>query len=161
MESISQFRLDLCHPLLQEKIEAMDQVLIAQQIQIRIVQGLRTYAEQDAVFAQRPKVTNARGGYSMHNFGMAVDCVPDLVLGEPWSPDWNTKDDHYARMVAAGVAQGLIAGANWHSLVDMPHFQLANLPVTPTGKMRADFATGGLSYVWEQYDSGTYTETSS
>ena len=44
----------------------------------RIIAGLRTYAEQDALFAQgrtRPgrKVTNAKGGESNHNFGIAFD----------------------------------------------------------------------------------------
>ncbi|MEK4456343.1 M15 family metallopeptidase [Paenibacillus sp. FSL R10-2748] len=44
---------------------------------IVITQGLRTYAEQDALYAQgrngdkRPKVTKVRGGYSNHNFGFA------------------------------------------------------------------------------------------
>lgn len=160
MEAISLGRLEECHPLLREKVMAMDVALLAQQIEIRIVQGLRTYAEQDAIFAQIPKVTNARSGYSMHNFGLAVDCVPDMVFGEPWQPDWSAKDEHYARMVAAGVAQGLVAGANWHTMVDMPHMQLAGLPVTPSDQMRADFAAGGLELVWQQFDSGVYAPSS-
>jgi hypothetical protein len=47
-------------------------------IQIKIISGLRTFAEQDALFAQGRtapgnKVTNARGGFSNHNFGIAFD----------------------------------------------------------------------------------------
>ena len=47
-------------------------------IQIRIISGLRSYAEQNALYAQGRtlagrKVTNARGGYSNHNFGIAFD----------------------------------------------------------------------------------------
>jgi peptidoglycan L-alanyl-D-glutamate endopeptidase CwlK len=43
---------------------------------VRIISGHRSYAEQDALFAQgrsKPgaKVTNARGGQSWHNFGVA------------------------------------------------------------------------------------------
>ena len=47
-------------------------------ITIKIISGLRTYAEQDALYAKGrtapgPKVTNARGGFSNHNFGIAFD----------------------------------------------------------------------------------------
>lgn len=47
-------------------------------IDVRIICGTRTYAEQDALYAQgRTKpgqiVTKAKGGQSNHNFGVAVD----------------------------------------------------------------------------------------
>ena len=49
-------------------------------IYIRITQGLRTIAEQNALYAQGRTtkgnvVTNAKGGYSWHNFGYAIDFV--------------------------------------------------------------------------------------
>jgi hypothetical protein len=58
--------------------------------------------------------------------------------------------------VAAGEAQGLVSGSNWHSLVDWPHFQLGGLPVTPTEQMRQDFYAGGLPLVWQKFDGGVY-----
>jgi peptidoglycan L-alanyl-D-glutamate endopeptidase CwlK len=161
MDAISIQRLAFnIHPALVEKIEAMDQVLLSAQIQIRVVQAFRTYAEQDAIYDQGrttpgPIVTEAIGGYSNHNFGMAVDCMPDLVWGEPWTPDPDGNDMHYAKMVAAAEAQGLVAGAEWHHK-DMPHFQLAEMPATPTDAMRRDFAVGGLPLVWKNADSGAY-----
>lgn len=49
-------------------------------ISIKIISGLRTYAEQDELYAQRRTknkdkniVTNAQGSYSNHNFGIAFD----------------------------------------------------------------------------------------
>ena len=47
-------------------------------IRIKVISGLRTYTEQDELYAQGrtttgPKVTNARGGHSNHNFGIAFD----------------------------------------------------------------------------------------
>src|SRR4051794_29191519 len=47
-------------------------------VEMRVISGTRTYAEQDAHFAKGrtqpgPRVTNARGGYSNHNFGVAWD----------------------------------------------------------------------------------------
>jgi len=46
---------------------------------VRIISGTRTYAEQDTLYRKgrygstENKVTNARGGQSNHNFGMAWD----------------------------------------------------------------------------------------
>ena len=62
------------------------------QFDFEVTQGLRTYAEQDALYAQGRTVpgeivTNAAAGYSWHNFGNAVDLVPeDITIGQP---DWN------------------------------------------------------------------------
>src|SRR6266568_3689055 len=47
-------------------------------ITIKVISGTRTYPEQDALYEQgRSKpgkiVTNARGGHSNHNFGIAFD----------------------------------------------------------------------------------------
>jgi peptidoglycan L-alanyl-D-glutamate endopeptidase CwlK len=45
---------------------------------VKVISGLRTYEEQDALYAEGRttsgyKVTSARGGYSTHNFGIAFD----------------------------------------------------------------------------------------
>jgi peptidoglycan L-alanyl-D-glutamate endopeptidase CwlK len=47
-------------------------------ITIKVISGLRTHEEQNDLYAQGrtkrgPIVTNARGGYSNHNFGIAFD----------------------------------------------------------------------------------------
>jgi peptidoglycan L-alanyl-D-glutamate endopeptidase CwlK len=89
----------------------------------RIIAGLRTYAEQDALFAQgrtRPgrKVTNAKGGESNHNFGIAFDVgvfEGAVYLGE--SP-------RYDVVGALGQEIGLEWGGHWSSMADKPHFQL-------------------------------------
>ena len=90
---------------------------------INIISGLRSYAEQDALYAQGrtragKKVTNARGGYSNHNFGIAFDVglfERNQYLGE--SP-------LYKAVGALGEELGLEWGGNWRTLVDQPHFQL-------------------------------------
>jgi peptidoglycan LD-endopeptidase CwlK len=92
-------------------------------IQIKVISGLRTYAEQNALYAQgrtQPgrKVTNARGGYSNHNFGIAFDVgvfEGTRYLGE--SPK-------YKAVGALGMELGLEWGGSWKSIVDEPHFQL-------------------------------------
>lgn len=90
---------------------------------LNIISGTRSYAEQDALFAQgrtRPGnvVTNARGGYSNHNFGIAFDVglfERNQYLGE--SP-------MYKAVGALGEELGLEWGGNWRTIVDQPHFQL-------------------------------------
>jgi peptidoglycan L-alanyl-D-glutamate endopeptidase CwlK len=92
-------------------------------ITINILSGLRTYAEQDALYAQgRTKpgdiVTNARGGYSNHNFGIAFDV--GVFEGGRYLGD----SPKYKAVGALGVELGLEWGGNWKSIVDQPHFQL-------------------------------------
>ena len=60
-------------------IEECNKVLTGS-AKVRITQGLRTIAEQDALYAKGrttpgKKVTNAKGGQSVHNYGFAVDTV--------------------------------------------------------------------------------------
>lgn len=92
-------------------------------IRIKILSGLRTYAEQDALFAKGrtapgPKVTNARGGYSNHNFGIAFD------VGVFEGARYLGESPKYRAVGALGADLGLEWGGNWKTLVDQPHFQL-------------------------------------
>ena len=92
-------------------------------INIKVISGLRTYAEQNELYAKgRTKpgriVTNARGGYSNHNFGIAFDVgVFDGSSYVPASP-------RYKGVGARGVELGLGWGGNWKTIKDEPHFQL-------------------------------------
>lgn len=66
------------HSEVQPIARALVQKAAQSGIQIKIISGLRTYDEQEALYAQgrsKPgiRVTNARGGYSNHNFGIAFD----------------------------------------------------------------------------------------
>ncbi len=92
-------------------------------ISIRIISGLRSYAEQDALYAQgRTKpgdiITNAHGGYSNHNFGIAFD------VGVYEGTRYRADSPKYAAVGVLGMELGLSWGGTWKSLVDQPHFQL-------------------------------------
>lgn len=92
-------------------------------IRIKIISGFRTYEEQDALYAQGRTaagdvVTNAKAGYSNHNFGIAFDVGVfdgNTYLGE--SPK-------YKAVGVIGMDLGLDWGGSWKTLVDEPHFQL-------------------------------------
>lgn len=122
--------------------------------------GLRTWQEQDALYAQGRTapgkiVTNARGGDSWHCFGLAVDYVLDGDTEKPgvqWS--WNVKVDlnHDGRtdwLDMAEIAEmcGLEAGAYWKSFPDLPHVQ--NRYGLSLMEAKELYRAGGLPAVWE------------
>ncbi len=110
-------------PEVQPIARALIQKSVEMGINIKIISGLRTYEEQDALYAQGRTtpgniVTNARGGHSNHNFGIAFDV--GMFEGNKYLPE-STK---YKVVGALGMDLGLEWGGNWKSIVDQPHFQL-------------------------------------
>ncbi|WP_313636737.1 M15 family metallopeptidase [Paenibacillus sp.] len=103
-------------------------------IPIIVTQGLRTFAEQNALYEQgrtKPgsKVTNARGGHSNHNFGVAIDFA--LLTNEGRAVSWDTKlDDNrngkadWNEVVALAKALGFTWGGDWKTFLDLPHFEM-------------------------------------
>lgn len=92
-------------------------------IKIKVISGLRSYAEQDDLYAQgRTKpgsiVTNVRGGHSNHNFGIAFDI--GVFEGSQYLPE----SPKYKAVGVLGMDLGLEWGGNWKTIVDQPHFQL-------------------------------------
>ena len=96
----------------------------AEGINVKIICGLRTYQEQDGLYAQGrtkpgPKVTNAPAGYSWHNFGVAWDFVVFDAKGEP---QWDSPQ--MKRCGEIGEELGLEWGGRWTSPQDTPHLHL-------------------------------------
>ena len=92
-------------------------------ITIKILSGLRTYDEQNELFAQgRTKpgriVTKARAGFSNHNFGIAFD------IGVFEGTKYLDESPKYKAIGILGMDLGLEWGGNWKTIVDQPHFQL-------------------------------------
>jgi peptidoglycan LD-endopeptidase CwlK len=110
-------------PEVQPYVRALIVKAAAAGITIKAISGLRTYAEQNALYEQgrsKPgkKVTNARGGYSNHNFGIAFDI--GVFEGGKYIPE----SPKYKAIGAIGMDLGLEWGGNWKSIKDEPHFQL-------------------------------------
>ena len=160
---ISEQRLSQVIPELAAQIELLDSAMVKQGILIRVVQGLRSWEAQEALYAQGRTapgeiVTDAPPGHSMHEFGLAVDCMPSLnAIGQPYSPDGVGGSLRYVAMVAAAEALGLVSGSTWISIKDYPHLQVAGVPASPTDQMRADFSSGGLPLVWSNVLKGAYS----
>lgn len=123
-DSASEKNIETLHPKVRDKArEFINRVEKETGIKLRVTSGIRTYAQQDALYAQgRTKsgaiVTNAKGGQSNHNFGTAIDVIP-IVNGQP---DWNTKD--WAKISQIGKSVGFNWGGDWTGLVDKPHFEM-------------------------------------
>ncbi len=147
-----------CAPLLQIKVKAAMDYLAPFGVFFRVAQGLRDATPQTALYAQGRTspgriVTNARAGYSNHNFGMAVDCYP-FLKGSTGALELNDPTVPVFQQMVHGVSlQGLAWGGLWSHPKDCPHFQLANVPVTPLDSDRALLASGGLHAVWAHYNA--------
>lgn len=102
-------------------------------VQILITQGFRSFAEQNELYAQgRSKpglvVTNAKGGESFHNFGVAIDFA--LLLADGRQVSWDTlRDDDkdslpdWSEVVEEAKVIGFEWGGDWRTFKDLPHFQ--------------------------------------
>jgi hypothetical protein len=123
---ISERNIEKLHPKVRDKARAfINKVEKELGIRLRATSTLRTYAEQDELYAigrttKGGKVTNARGGQSNHNFGTALDVVP-IVNGQA---DWKTTADTWNKIANVGKSLGFKWGGDWKSFVDKPHFEM-------------------------------------
>lgn len=99
MDKINQTRIDTLHPLVRVEMLAIinecNLIVLKKHSQVRITQALRTIKEQNDLYAigrTKPgkKVTNAKGGESVHNYGFAVDIC--LMIDEKQA-SWDVKKD--------------------------------------------------------------------
>ncbi|MGR0372021.1 M15 family metallopeptidase [Listeria monocytogenes] len=98
-------------------------------IYLCVAQGYRSTAEQNALYAQgRTKpgaiVTNAKGGQSNHNYGVAVDLC--LYTNDGKDVIWESTTSRWKKVVAAMKAEGFKWGGDWKSFKDYPHFELCD-----------------------------------
>lgn len=138
---ISINRVANLHPKVREDVTKCIEQAEAQfpkNMAIRVVQGLRTIEEQDALYAQgRTKpgkvVTNAKGGSSYHNYGLAIDfaILKDTDNNGSFETlSWSTIEDFdkdgikdWQEVVKVFKANGWVWGGDWTSIKDNPHFE--------------------------------------
>ncbi len=101
-------------------------------IYLCVAQGYRSSAEQNALYAQgRTKpgavVTNAKGGQSNHNYGVAVDLC--LYTSDGKNVIWESTTSRWKTVVSAMKAEGFAWGGDWKSFKDYPHFELYDAAV--------------------------------
>lgn len=122
-DKLSEARIEQLHP----KVRAIFKTFIEEaeeslNVTLRIVQGMRTIAEQNELYAQgrtKPgkKVTNAKGGTSYHNYGLAIDLV-EIKNGQA---NWNFR---YNLLKPFAKKYNLVWGGEFKTILDRPHFEL-------------------------------------
>jgi peptidoglycan L-alanyl-D-glutamate endopeptidase CwlK len=149
VKSKSAARLKGLHPAVLAAANALIERTYARGVPILITQGLRTKAEQNALFAKgrtqeqlnavglshvtaqpkEAKVTNAIGGTSYHNYGLAIDFA--LLLPNGSSVSWDTSRDDdddkvsdWMEVVDEANKLGFEWGGDWTSFKDLPHLQM-------------------------------------
>lgn len=150
MDNITLQRIEKLHPLVKDEtkkiIEECDKALTGK-AKVRITQGLRTFDEQAKLYAQGrttsgKKVTNAKAGQSIHNYGLAIDiCM--LINGKTISwdtaKDWdNDKIADWYECVKIFAKHGWNWGGNWIKFKDLPHFEKRNL-ASKKGDIKCDW----------------------
>lgn len=129
VDPISISRLKELHPAIREKaIAAYTEAVRITPVGIHpfITEGMRSFERSDALYAQgRTKpgkiVTNAPGGSSMHNYGLAIDFVIQLLPSKKlhWLVDAN-----WMKVVAVFKKHGFVWGGDFKSIKDYPHFEM-------------------------------------
>ncbi len=124
-------RMAKLHPLIRAEVLHLTKQCYKNNVKIRVVQGLRTFAEQDALYAQgRTKpgaiVTKAKGGFSNHNYGLSIDFC---LLKSDGSISWSQIDDadkdgkkDWMEVVSIFQAAGFEWGGLW-KFKDNPHLE--------------------------------------
>jgi len=143
IDSVTTSRIALLHPKLRTEVEKMytNQIVpaLTGRAFCRFAYTLRTFAEQDALYAQgRTKlfdsngnrlgvVTKAKGGQSIHNYGLALDIV---LIKDNKTASWEDNVDFdkdgkadWMEVVNILKANGWEWGGDWKSFKDKPHFQ--------------------------------------
>lgn len=111
-------------PLALEFIAKANQYLNPKGFSVKIISTLRNNEEQQALYNQGRttsgrKVTNARPGYSTHNFGVGFDVgiFKDKLYNPPEA------DKYYSEIAPIAKRLGLEWGGDWISIKDRPHYQ--------------------------------------
>ena len=143
MDSVTLSRIQLLHPKVRTEVENIYKNQIVPALTgraiCRFAYTLRTFAEQDALYAQgRTRlfdargnrlgvVTKAKGGQSIHNYGLALDIV---LIKDNKTASWEDNVDFdkdgkadWMEVVDILKANGWSWGGDWKSFKDKPHFE--------------------------------------
>ena len=136
MDQITIDRIKEAHPKLRDSLMAQYKEannLLGPNVRLRFAYVYRSNELQDKLYKQVPKVTNAKGGQSIHNYGLAFDIV--LLVDKDLNGTFETaswdmiKDFDGDRMsdwlevVQYFKSKGWSWGGDWKKFKDGPHFE--------------------------------------
>lgn len=127
-DNITLDRINKMHPKVRDEVREQYLTIntaLPHGVRLRFSATHRTNSEQDALYRQRPKVTNAKGGQSIHNYGLAFDIV--ILYDRDGNGTFETAswalDSNWMRVVNFFKSRGWTWGGDWTSFKDYPHFE--------------------------------------
>jgi len=153
MDQLTIDRIATAHPKIREElknyyIECNNK--LPKGVRLRFAYVYRSVEEQNKLYSQRPKVTNAKGGQSIHNYGLAFDIAILLDKdnnGTFESIDWNISSPYFKLVVEYFKSKGYEHGGDWKNFKDYPHFQKAFGHTWQSLKVKDSFKDiNGLTY---------------
>lgn len=116
----------------------------------RLFMGLRDWGTQQELYDQgrvdksKPIVTNAKPGFSWHNYSLACDFVP-FIEGA-----WTWESDQWESLGEIAESLGLEWGGRWKRFPDYPHVQKTyGLTINEAFEL---YRIGGMKAVWKECD---------
>ncbi|MGM5472130.1 peptidoglycan-binding protein [Bacillus pumilus] len=136
------------HKIVKESAIEMIKQAYKEGIFVQITSGYRSFAEQNKLYAQGRTapgkiVTNAKGGQSNHNYGLAIDYV--LLSADGKKALW-TVNEKWRRVAQIGKSLGFSWGGDWKSFKDYPHLEMmGSLTLTQLQAGKRPFLVSFLS----------------
>jgi len=113
------------HPIVRFRAARHIELCATWSIAIGLTQGYRTFEQQQVLHDQGritpgAIVTNAKPGYSWHNWRLAYDV--DILNFPGDTTPRDVYDGPWARVIQIGESLGMLAGGRWKH-PDLPHFE--------------------------------------
>ncbi|MBX9954510.1 M15 family metallopeptidase [Peribacillus simplex] len=116
------------NPVVNETILEVVKLAYEAGIFVQITAGYRSFREQNELYERgrtnksKPIVTYARGGQSLHNYGLAVDFV--IVSDDGKRALW-TEGEKWTRVAAIAKSLGFVWGGDFELFRDFPHLGMS------------------------------------
>lgn len=121
------------HPIVKDRSGQLIQQAAKKGIVMVITDGFRSSDDQDRLYekgrtSEGDIVTNAKGGQSYHNYGLAIDFAlktpsGDVVWDRQYDGNQNGKAD-WNEVVGMAKALGFEWGGDWTQFKDYPHLEM-------------------------------------
>ena len=137
LDKITVEKIKTLHPKIRNEVlelySHVNEKLLGKGVRLRFAYTYRSPEEQNQLFNQKPKVTNAKAWQSIHQYGLAFDIVLlyDLDNNDTFeTASWDIKKDFDKDGIADWIevtnyfkSKGYEWGGDWKSFKDAPHFQ--------------------------------------